>query len=240
MTSGFVSSFESMTALDGVGLRAMVFLHGCPLKCIMCSNPETWHGPKPAATTSDSIVQRIARVAGYIDGCTVSGGEPLAQPAFTAAIMKGVKDLGLSTCLDTSGQGNHHGWDTVLSLTDHALFCIKSLDARMYERITGGPHARALQFGDELLKRDIAHHLRYVLLPGYTDRPKDLTDLIAYCKHRGPALVAVELLPYHRLGVHKWAQLGLKYPLAGMDPPRPEAVDVVADALRSAGIRVLV
>jgi pyruvate formate lyase activating enzyme len=236
---GYVHSVESMTALDGLGLRAMIFLHGCPLRCLFCSNPDTWYTHKEEPVSSDSIITQISKFKGYIDGITVSGGDPLIQPEFTSELFKGAHRLGLTTALDTSGVGNKHAWDLVLPESDYVLFCIKSLDEKMYEKITSHKQKTALHFGDELALRNIPYNLRYVILSEYTDRKSDIDKLIEYAKKQ-PTLKAIELLPYHRLGLSKWKDLGLKYPLEGMNVPTEEKVREIIDHIRESGLKVII
>lgn len=238
---GFVHSFESMTALDGYGLRAMVFLHGCPLRCGFCANPETsWGATKerPEPMTSSKLIGMIGRVKPYICGASISGGEPLAQPDFVADVMKGVHELGLTTCLDTSGASTKSGWSKVLKHTDHVLFCIKSLDPAMYTRITGRSQHRALDFAAELKDRRMPYNLRYVIVPGMTDRPQDIEKLIEFSKEQ-PTLERVELLPYHTLGLEKWKKLGVSCPMRQHKPPTNESLDMMARQIRAHGIKVL-
>ena len=236
---GYLHSIESMTAIDGLGLRSMIFLHGCPLRCLFCSNPDTWATPKLKPVTSDSIIDKIAKFKGYIEGITVSGGEPLLQPEFTSAILKGAHEHSLTTCVDTSGVGNRHSWDMVLSETDHVLFCIKSLDNKMYEKITSHCPKTAYAFADELARRNMPYNLRYVILPGYTDRKSDIKKLIEFAREQ-PTLKRIEVLPYHTLGVDKWRQLDMKYPLTGMTPPtRNEILNIVKE-LRDAGLQTMI
>jgi pyruvate formate lyase activating enzyme len=217
----------------------MIFLHGCSLRCLFCSNPDTWATPKHDPVKSESVIEEISRYRGYIDGISISGGEPLMQPEFTADIMKGAHKLKLSTCVDTSGVGSKHAFDTVLPETDYVLFCIKSLDANKYEKITSHSQKTALHFGDELALRNIPFSLRYVVLPNYTDSKKDIDDLIEYAKKQ-PTLQNVEILPYHRLGLHKWKDLGLKYPLGDIVSPTEEKIRDIVKHIRDSGLKVII
>lgn len=193
--------------------------------------------------SSKAIGDALSRVSPYLrpggGGVTCSGGEPLLQPDFTAAIFQEAHGLGLTTCLDTTGQGTKHGnWDKVLPHTDMVLFCIKHLDPARYTALTGLHQAGALKFAAELRARAIPFWLRYVLIPGHTDDADGIAKLVAFCADQ-PSLQGVELLPYHLLGANKWAALGLAYPLAGLAPPPREAVAAVVDQLQAAGINVI-
>jgi pyruvate formate lyase activating enzyme len=238
---GLVHSFDSMTALDGYGLRALVFLHGCPLRCGFCANPETsWGDSKnpPEPMASSELLDMIARVKPYITGVSFSGGEPLAQPDFVADLMRGVHELGLTTCLDTSGAATRSGWGKVLDHTDHVLFCVKSFDPEMYAKITGRSQHRALEFAVELKDRRMPYNLRYVVVPGMTDRPSDIQKLVEFGKEQ-PTLKRVELLPYHKLGLEKWTQMGVVCPMRHQASPSHESVVGIAEQIRAHGIKVL-
>lgn len=170
---------------------------------------------------------------------TCSGGEAMLQPDFVTAIFKEAHYLGLTSCLDTTGQGTkHHHWDKVLPYTDMVLFCIKHLDPIKYEQITGMKQKGALKFADELKANSIPFWVRYVLMPGLSDSDKDLDALIEFVQ-KYPTAMGVELLPYHLLGKNKWDALGLKYPLEGMKTPSHEAVRAAVHQLEAAGVNVI-
>lgn len=241
-TLGRVAKIDTMTCIDGRGLRAMVFLAGCPLRCRICHNPEMSWACSAEDASVGSVVERLRRLREYhVSGITVSGGEPLAQPAFCAALMGAAKaELGMSAALDTSGVGTLAAVHGVLPNVDEVLWCIKSAVPSTYRSITGASCRRARRFGEELAKyQGISWTLRYVVLPGYTDTAPEVEALIRYAKE-GPAastLEAIELLPYHRMGIHKWVRLGLDYPLLDTPPPPRERVDAIAADIRAAGLR---
>ncbi|KAF6260330.1 pyruvate formate-lyase activating enzyme [Scenedesmus sp. NREL 46B-D3] len=240
---GQIHSTESFSAVDGPGVRFIVFTQGCAMRCKFCSNPDTWNSSGGEPASSKDIAAQIRSVAPYLrpggGGVTCSGGEALLQPDFTAAIFQEAHALGLTTCLDTTGQGTkHHHWDKVLPHTDMALFCIKHLDPEKYAGLSGLRQLGALRFAAELKEQGIPFWLRYVLIPGYTDDAKDVDMLVDFCQ-RQPTLQGVELLPYHRLGVNKWHELGLQYPLEGVSTPPLEQTLRVVDTLEAAGLNVI-
>ncbi|KAF8073189.1 rpa1 [Scenedesmus sp. PABB004] len=240
---GRIHSTESFSAVDGPGVRFLVFTQGCAMRCLFCSNPDTWSPHAGEEVSSKDIAAQIRSVAPYLrpggGGVTCSGGEPLLQPDFTAAIFQEAHALGLTTCLDTTGQGSkHHNWDKVLPHTDMVLFCVKHLDPARYTSLTGLRQLGALRFADELRAAAIPFWLRYVLIPGHTDDAAGIDKLIAFCQSH-PSLMGVELLPYHLLGRNKWDEMNMAYPLDGVAPPPLEATLAVVDRLEAAGLNVI-
>jgi pyruvate formate lyase activating enzyme len=184
---GRVQSLESFSTVDGPGIRMVAFLSGCAMRCVFCSNPDTWsaHGGNPLS--SKEVASHLRRLKPFLapggGGLTCSGGEPLLQPHFTAALFREARALGLTTVLDTTGQGTkHHNWDVVLPYTDMALFCVKSLDSRKYTLLTGLRQRGALRFADELLAKRVPFWVRYVLIPGWTDSEQDVAALGAWAR----------------------------------------------------------
>eukprot|EP00878_Enallax_costatus_P004356 GHUV01004592.1.p1 GENE.GHUV01004592.1~~GHUV01004592.1.p1 ORF type:complete len:240 (+),score=35.22 GHUV01004592.1:531-1250(+) len=165
---GQIHSTESFSAVDGPGVRFLVFTQGCAMRCKFCSNPDTWSAHAGETISSKSLANQIRSVAPYLrpggGGVTCSGGEPLLQPDFTAAIFREAHAMGLTTCLDTTGQGTkHHNWDKVLPHTDMVLFCIKHLDPEKYTGLTGLRQLGALKFAEELKTQRVPFWLRWVL-----------------------------------------------------------------------------
>ncbi|GBF95872.1 pyruvate formate lyase-activating enzyme [Raphidocelis subcapitata] len=240
---GQVHSTESFSAVDGAGIRFLVFLQGCAMRCSFCSNPDTWSLHGGEFVSSKELAKQIRRVLPYLKssqgGLTCSGGEPLLQPQFTAALFQEAHSMGLTTTLDTTGQGTKHKhWDAVLPHTDSVLFCIKSLDPTKYRGMTGLKQAGALRFASELAARSIPFWARYVLIPGHTDGAADVAALAEWAAAQ-PSILGVELLPYHLFGRNKWEALGLRYPLEGVGTPPPAAVRAVVERLQAAGLNVL-
>lgn len=240
---GRIHSTESFSTVDGPGVRFIVFTQGCGMRCLFCSNPDTQSMTDGKLVSSKDIAAKLSRMEPYLQpnggGVTCSGGEPLLQPDFVAGVFQEAHALGLSTCLDTTGQGSKHkSWDHVLPHTDMVLFCIKHLDPMQYEHITGLHQSGSLAFAAELKERHIPFWLRYVLIPNLTDRVGDIEMLITFAKAQ-PTLVGIELLPYHQLGKNKWDALGWPYPLEGVQPPSHECVLEVMHKLKNAGLHVL-
>lgn len=200
----------------------MIFLQGCPHRCQFCCNPDTWaFGSKAGRETSvEEIAGRARRLQPYLErggGVTVSGGEPLAQAPFVRSLFKRLHeaDLRIHTAIDTTGcgVGPEQDWFSVLSETDLVLLCPKSFDPQMYATLTGGSRQEHMvRFAQEARARGVEVWLRYVLIPGMTDRPEDLAAIASFCREF-PNVSVVDVLPFHELGKHKWEALGLSYQL---------------------------
>ena len=246
-TTGYVHSVESFSAVDGEGLRYMVFLQGCRLRCVFCSNPDTWEvGSKGGAGNRMSVgevAEKIRRCVPYLragkGGVTVSGGEPLLQPQFVADLFKQVRSMGLTTALDTAGISSRSAWDIVLPETDMVLFCFKGLTEPEFESVARSPeYARSQAFIKRVGEEGIPVWLRYVLAPGLNDNPASFDRVVEFAQSL-PTLHGVDLLPLHHLGAPKWEALGEPYPMADVSPPDPGVVDALAARLETLGVPVL-
>jgi len=227
--AGRVHSWDVSTGVDGPGTRLVVFLAGCPLRCLYCQNPDTWHMRDGRHRTVADIERRMRRYARFVTtaggGVTVSGGEPLLQPAFTRDVFEAARRLGLHTALDTSGFLGARADDRLLAATDLALLDIKAGSEDTCLRLTGGALAPALAFADRLAQQRTPVWVRYVLVPGWTDAPDEVEAVADRCA----ALANVErvdVLPFHQLGRSKYERLGLPFALA--DTPAPTRDQVAA------------
>lgn len=226
--TGKIHSFESFGAADGPGVRFIVFLHGCPLRCMYCHNPDTWANNTPAMELSPKDV--LARALRYRDywgekgGITVSGGEPLLQSEFVAELFELAHAQGVTTCLDTLGAPFRRGdaaTERLIAATDTVLLDIKAFDPLLHREVTGADNSQILDFARYLSEKGVSVWIRRVIVPGLTDGEDDLRktgEFIRSLKN----VERVDVLPYHDFGVEKWRNLGLKYPLEGV-PPADEA-----------------
>ena len=220
-----VHSWDVSTGVDGPGTRFVLFLSGCPLRCLYCQNPDTWHMRDGRRMHLDAIMDELRRYQRFLrvarGGVTVSGGEPLLQSEFVTEFFGECKAGGLTTALDTSGHLGVRAGDTLLGVTDLVLLDIKSFDPSTYHRLTGKEVEPTLDFARRLADRGTAMWIRFVLVPGVTDDPDNVSRLADFIAGLGPAVERVEILPFHRLGAHKYEALRMRFPLE--DTPTPDA-----------------
>ncbi|USX54536.1 pyruvate formate-lyase-activating protein [Lentzea sp. HUAS12] len=225
ISTGSVHSWDVSTAVDGPGTRFVLFLSGCPLRCLYCHNPDTWHMRDGHRTTVDEVAGEMAKFRRFIEvaggGMTISGGEPLLQSDFTAAVLRRAKELGLHTALDTSGFLGARATDELLADTDLVLLDIKSWDPVTYRHVTGGEVTPTLEFARRLSAMRKPMWIRFVLVPGHTDAWDNVEGIACFVSTLD-AVERVEVLPFHKLGAPKYAALGIPFPLD--DVPTPDAV----------------
>ena len=225
MAMGRIHSIESMGLVDGPGIRTVVFLQGCRLRCRYCHNPDTWATENPAAQelSPDVLVRRLVRFKPYYGqagGVTFSGGEPLLQPEFLAQALALCHEAGIHTCLDTAGCGLGD-YGAILRHTDLVLLDVKHYTPQGYRDITGHSMDAYDAFLAAVRRAGTPLWVRHVVVPGLTDSPEHLAGLEAYLTG-WPNLQRVELLPYHTLGVHKYKAMNLPYSLEGVPPMAEE------------------
>ncbi|WP_448263119.1 pyruvate formate-lyase-activating protein [Microbacterium aurum] len=243
---GSVHSWELVTAVDGPGTRLTTFLSGCPLQCLYCHNPDTLAMKDGKPVTSDELLARIARYTGVFratgGGITLSGGEVLMQPAFAARILRGAKELGIHTAIDTSGYLGAAASDALLDDVDLVLLDVKSGDPDTYTKVTGRELEPTLAFGRRLAERADGPEIwvRFVLVPGLTDDAENIELVARYAASlneiRAGAVSRVEVLPFHQMGRDKWEALGRAYELADTPPPTPESTERVRAQFRAHGL----
>ena len=225
---GSVHSWELVTAVDGPGTRMTVFLSGCPLRCLYCHNPDTMNARGGVPVLADDLLDRIRRYRGVFratgGGITLSGGEVLMQPAFARRVLRGAKELGIHTALDTSGFLGANASDELLADVDLVLLDVKAGDEATYHRVTGRRLQPTLDFGRRLAGLGIETWIRFVHVPGLTDNPATIAPIADYAASLG-TVSRVEVLPFHQLGRDKWSELGLAYELEDTPPPSAELLD---------------
>lgn len=237
--TGSVHSWDISTGVDGPGTRFVLFTAGCPLACAYCHNPDTQDMRYGTRHSVDEVLTRIGRYRRFISasggGVTVSGGEPLLQPAFTSAVLRGAKDRGLHTALDTSGALGERASDELLDATDLVLLDVKAIDPAIYENLTRFSLTPTLRFAERLATLGKRVWVRYVLVPGWNDQPEHLERHAAYVATLGN-VERVDVLGYHRLGREKYAQLGMEDRLVGVDCATPAQVRAARDVFTAAGL----
>lgn len=226
---GNVHSFESMGAVDGPGIRFIVFMQGCKLKCKYCQNRDTWSLENNKEYTVNEIIERALRTKPYMDstrgGVTISGGEPLLQANFLLELFKELKKLNISTCIDTSGSITiNESIKKLLELTDLVLLDIKHIDETKCINLTGVSNRKELEFAKYCSENNVKMWIRQVLVPGYTDNIDDLKKTRMFIDTL-KTVEKVEVLPYHDLGKQKWLKLGFAYPLEGTRKPTNEEIE---------------
>lgn len=224
---GRIHSIESFGAVDGPGVRFVVFFQGCPMRCRFCHNPDTWNPDGGKLISAEAIVEKAERCRAYLrnGGVTLSGGEPLMQPAFALDILQRLREARLHSALDTAGMLPLAVSAPVIDAADMVLLDIKALDPDECIALTGLSNVNELSTLDYCEKTAKRTWIRHVLVPGLTLETEKLTKLADFLKNY-TCVEKVELLPFHKLGEFKWKELGIPYTLA--DTPAPTQVEIEA------------
>jgi pyruvate formate lyase activating enzyme len=240
-TFGYVHSYETSSRYDGPGLRAVLFVSGCLLRCTYCHNPDTWHLKDGTYIASRQVIDRLASFAPALrsldGGLTISGGEAMVQMAFTGEILAGAKKLGLHTAIETSGYLGDRVTDAFLSNLDLALLDIKSSNRETYKKVTGRDLAPTLRFAERLSKIGKPAWVRFTLVPGYTDDPDNVEGIAKFVAPM-KNVEWVEVQPFHQLGAFKWKAMGLPYEHENTQTPTPDLIARVIGQFRAAGCNV--
>jgi len=240
--NGYVHSVEIGGMVDGPGVRYVVFLNGCPLRCQYCHNPDMLHMKKGELTSHTQLLDDISRYASYLvrgkGGITLSGGEPLCQPEFATAIFKGCKEMGIHTALDTSGYLNLRDDDELLDFTDLVLLDIKSGVERIYKEVTGRPLQPTLSFAQRLTEKNIPIWLRYVLVPNLTDDPENIEAVASFAASLKGGVQRVDVLPFHKIGEKKWEYTDLDYKLKNTPSPTQKQMASARNIFKKYGLIV--
>lgn len=235
--AGFIHSTDSFGSVDGPGVRFVIFLQGCNMRCRYCHNPDTWELPKVGGCgykqmTSEALIKQALRYKSYWGnegGITVSGGEPLLQIDFLIELFKLAKANGISAVLDTAGQPfiNEESFlkklDELMKYTDLVMLDIKHIDSDAHKKLTGHTNENIIEFAKYLNKINKPVWIRHVLVPGISDDEKNLRGIRAFLDTLSN-VKKIEILPYHTLGTFKWERLGIEYTLKDINPPTKEAV----------------
>lgn len=235
---GKIHSIETFGTVDGPGIRFVIFMQGCPMRCAYCHNPDTWNIQGGKDIEVAELVDQIKKYKHYFGkdgGVTLSGGEPLVQIDFVTELFKQLKELQINTCLDTSGVtfclSNRQKFDILLQYTDLVLLDIKHIDDDKHRWLTGHSNKNVLEFAKYLSNKDIPVWIRYVLVPTIN------TDSDTLIKTRNfmdslDNIQNIEILPYHTMGVQKYRQLGIGYRLKDIQEPTQEQINLAKQILQ--------
>ena len=229
---GRIHSIESFGTVDGPGVRFVVFFQGCPMRCQYCHNPDTWEMKSGTEMSVEQLLEQYNRNKSFYrkGGITATGGEPLMQLEFLTELFAAAKEQGIHTCLDTSGiayrKSRTEKFQKLFKVTDLVLLDIKHSLPEGHETLTGQKQEHILEFLDALDQAKIPVVIRHVVVPGITDGEEELTALgRILAPHRN--IRGLEILPYHTMGIAKYKNLGLDYPLEGVPQMEPEAAKQV-------------
>jgi pyruvate formate lyase activating enzyme len=230
---GYVHSIETLGTLDGPGIRYIIFLQGCPLRCKFCHNPDTWKTNSGKKYTVNELIEDMLKYRSFIKkgGMTLSGGEPLLQADFAAALFKECKKHGIHTALDTSGAIPLKVCKHAIDEVDLVLLDIKSIDDMKCRDLTGKGNEDALNLLDYLEKTGKEVWIRHVVVPGITENYEDNEKMARYLS-KYTVISRVDVLPFHKMGEYKWEQLGLKYELGDTQPPVKESIEKIKSIFR--------
>lgn len=230
---GYIHSTESFGTVDGPGVRFVIFMQGCPMRCLYCHNPDTWEPQKGTPRTAESLLAEYDSCREFYKrgGITVTGGEPLMQTEFVTELFELAKRRGIHTCLDTSGctfvpenTQTVQKFVRLLNSTDLVMLDIKHIDEAEHIKLTGRTNRNILDFARFLRDRNVPVWIRHVLVPGITDNDEYLLRLGGFLSEL-KNLRALDVLPYHTMGKMKYQRLGLDYPLGDTPPSTKEAAE---------------
>ncbi len=242
--TGFIHSTESFGTVDGPGVRFVIFMQGCPMRCLYCHNPDTWEIGAGTVRTVEDLLNEYASCREFYKtgGITVTGGEPLLQIEFVTELFEAARRRGIHTCLDTSGalfdpynENTVQKFVRLCSCTDLIMLDIKHIDDDGHRKLTGRSNRNILAFAEFLRDRNIPLWVRHVIVPGINDDDA-LLHRLGYFLGGLNDLKALDVLPYHTMGEAKYKSLGIAYPLKGVPPASRElaahAKDVIMEGIR--------
>jgi len=237
---GYCHSYETSSRYDGPGLRVVLFVSGCLLRCTYCHNPDTWHLKDGTYVSAQQVLDRLSSFASATKalggGLTISGGEAMVQLAFTKRIFAGAKKMGLHTAIETSGFLGDRADASFLSVVDLVLLDIKSSNPDTYRKVTGRDLAPTLRFAERLASIGKPTWVRFTLVPGWTDDPANVEGIAKFVAPM-KNVEWVEVQPFHQMGAFKWKAMNIEYKCADTPPAPPELTKRVIEQFRAAGCR---
>lgn len=237
---GYCHSYETSSRYDGPGLRVVLFVSGCLLRCSYCHNPDTWHLKDGTYVSADHVLRRLGDFAPSLrdlgGGLTISGGEAMVQLAFVRRIFEGARAMGLHTAVETSGFLGDRADARFLGAVDLVLLDIKSSDPETYRKVTGRDIAPTLRFAERLAAVNKPVWVRFTLVPGATDDPENVAGIARFVAPM-KNVQWVEVQPFHQMGSFKWRAMGLDYKHEHTPAPTRDLVERVIGQFRDAGCR---
>lgn len=241
---GRIHSTESFGTVDGPGIRFVIFMQGCPMRCAYCHNPDTWALEGGTLRSVEDILKEYDSYKEFLKGggITVTGGEPLVQLEFVTELFEAAKKKGIHTCLDTSGITFHvqkkDSYIRLLKSTDLVMLDIKQINPIKHKELTQQPNDKILEFAKFISEQNVDLWIRYVAVPGMTDDPTDLVALGEFLAELS-SLKALDVLPYHTMGLPKYEQLKIEYPLKGIEAMDKEEAKKIRNTILKARLNKL-
>ena len=234
---GKIHSIETFGTVDGPGVRYVIFMQGCNFRCAYCHNPDTWNFGEGKELSTEELIEDIAKYKRYIEGVTVTGGEPLMQIDFVIELFKKVRNIGLNTCIDTNGSMDivdNDNLNKLIDVCDLFMLDIKHIYDDKHINLTGKTIKNVLNFAKYLSDKNKNMWLRYVLVPGINDDEQTLLKWREFADTLNN-VEKIELLPYHRLALDKYKKLGIEYTLKDTLEPTKEMITKAKKLLRIEG-----
>ena len=236
---GFLHSFTTGSTVDGPGIRLVAWTAGCHWRCLYCHNPDTWNMMNGMPVTLDHAIEELAKYRHGLKimsgGLTLSGGEPLMQDRFAARLLTAAKGLGVHTAIETNGHLGDRLSDEEIEQIDLVLLGLKTSPAR-HHHLTGKDMEPTMAFARRLSRLGRRIWVRFVLVPGLTDDPKDIEQIAKFAAELG-VVERVEVLPFHQMGRYKWRELAIDYTLNDTQPPTPEMLERACEQFRAVGLK---
>ena len=236
---GFLHSFTTGSTVDGPGVRMVAWTTGCHWRCLYCHNPDTWTVTNGIPVTLARVIDELGKYRHGLKimsgGFTLSGGEPLLQDRFAVKLLAAAKEMGIHTTIETNGELSDRLSDAELEAIDLVMLGIKTWGAERHRHLTGRESEPTLNFARRLAKLRKPIWVRFVLVPGLTDHPKEVAEIARFAAGLGN-VERVEVLPFHQLGRFKWKELGFSYALQEIEPPTPEVIQRVVAQFQAAGL----
>jgi len=239
---GFLHSFTTASAVDGPGMRVVVWTTGCQFKCLYCHNPDTWKMSNGIPVTLARATEELAKYRSGLQvmsgGLTISGGEPLVQDRFVVNLATAARRMGIHTALDTNGFLGERLSDAELEAFDLVLLDLKTWDDARHRRLTGQPVGPVHDFARRLAAKRRPVWVRFVLVPGLTDDVENIEPIATFCRELGN-VERVDVLPFHQLGRFKWKELKMDYTLEATEPPSSGSAERAVAMFRSQGLKAV-